>query len=82
MRARARSRAVPPLAVFAREEAAAIVASLLHAAGRDDIGISGRAIDAALRVFWLDRAQHAPTSAELDAHLREADAFNAALTIL
>ena len=67
------------LSVFAREEAGAIVTYLRFSAARDDIGISSRAIDAALRLFWVDRADHAPTSAKLDAHLREEDAFNAAI---
>ena len=67
------------LAVFAREEAGAIVTYLRFAAARDDIGISSRAIEAALRLFWVNRAHHAPASAELDAHLREDDAFNTAI---
>jgi hypothetical protein len=49
------------LSVFAREEAVAIVAYLRHVTARDDRGLSDGAVDAALRLFWLSRAQHAPT---------------------
>ena len=67
------------LSVFARQEASAIVVYLRYAAARDDTGTTRRAVDAALRAFWLDRAQQAPTGSELEDHVRHEADFNAAI---
>lgn len=63
------------LAVFAREEAAAIVEYLEYRrAIGPDTGDRPQ-IDAALDAFWRDRAVRAPTQAELAAHLAEEQRF-------
>jgi hypothetical protein len=67
------------LSVFTREEASAVVLYLRYAAERDDGGTTRRAVEAALRTFWLDRARHAPTWDELDDHLRGEDEFQRSL---
>jgi hypothetical protein len=59
------------LAVFSREECAAIVSYLAWRRDRDTTGLDARAIDAALAAFWTARAQHAPTTAELERHVEE-----------
>lgn len=53
------------LAVFAREEASAIVDYLQFARERDDLGLRRDDIDAALQRFWLERTRSAPTVADL-----------------
>jgi hypothetical protein len=67
------------LSAFTREEAKAIVAYLQCRRERDTEGIERPEIDAALEAFWLDRAEHAPTAASLEEHVREEDAFLAQL---
>jgi hypothetical protein len=57
------------LSVFTREEAAAIVAYLQYKRETDPDGLSGAAIDAALRSFWLERAERAPASPDLARHV-------------
>ncbi len=59
------------LAVFTREEAAAIVAYLSWRRETDRDAIDCPAIDAALKAFWRDRAAHAPTADDLARHLEE-----------
>jgi hypothetical protein len=59
------------LAVFVREEAAAIVAYLEWKKAHDEGGIAGDEIDAALEGFWRTRAREAPTHAAIQRHLRE-----------
>lgn len=56
------------LSVFAREEAAAIVAFLRFQREKAEIVLQGDEIDAALREFWLERAAKAPTQRELREH--------------
>lgn len=63
------------LAVFTREEARAIVVYLRYRHSRDSGGHWRPDIEAALRAFWLDRAEHAPTADELDAHLAAEEEF-------
>jgi len=53
------------LSVFAREEAAAILAYLTWKRDRSDFPHERRAIDAALETFWRDRAANAPPVAAL-----------------
>jgi hypothetical protein len=66
------------LAIFTREECAAIVAYLGFRRERDG-ALDAPAIDAALAAFWDERAAHAPTADDLDAHLRAEDEFHRAL---
>ena len=61
------------LAVFSREEAAVIVSYLRWRGGREED--DRRDIETALNGFWLERAAHAPTSAELEAQVTEEQAF-------
>lgn len=63
------------LAVFSREEAAAIVAYLRWRAEHDDDGCDREAIEEALHRFWLERARTAPTSVDLVTHIAEDQAF-------
>ncbi|HEX2304599.1 MAG TPA: DUF6714 family protein [Gaiella sp.] len=53
------------LSVFAREEAAAVVSYLEYRRKDDEHGIDERAIDAALELFWYDRARTAPSQRAL-----------------
>ncbi len=53
------------LAVFCREEATAIVAYVQWRATREDSTHDAPRITAALDRFWRDRAEHAPTHADL-----------------
>jgi hypothetical protein len=57
------------LAVFTREEAAAIVAYLSWRRDADPDAVDRAAIDAALDAFWRHRAAHAPTADDLARHL-------------
>lgn len=59
------------LAVFTREEAAAIVAYLEWRRESDETGIDREEIDAALDAFWRLRAREAPTQATLQCHIKE-----------
>jgi hypothetical protein len=59
------------LSVFSREEAGTIVAYLRYRRDSDPYHLEAEQIDAALDLFWLDRAQHAPTAASLAQHLAE-----------
>lgn len=67
------------LSVFAREEAAAIVAYLEWRSSRDPVLGEAAQIAAALDRFWRPRALAAPTLADIDAHLREEARFMAAV---
>ncbi|MEM7736539.1 MAG: hypothetical protein AAF267_12185 [Deinococcota bacterium] len=59
------------LAVFCREEAGAIVAYLQYMQTQR----TDPAIATALNDFWLDRAENAPTNADLSGHLDREQAF-------
>jgi len=63
------------LSVFTREEAQAIVAYLQYKRAVDQDGYDTPAIDAALNSFWLERAQSAPTAADLQRYLAEQEAY-------
>jgi hypothetical protein len=67
------------LSVFAREEAAAIVAYLTYKRDHDPDGLDRAPIDAALTGFWLERAQTAPLGEELRQHVREQEEYLAAI---
>lgn len=66
------------LAVFSREEAAAIAEYLRWRAEHDPAAAA--AIEYALEGFWVDRAAGAPTSRELVLHVEEEAAFVAAVS--
>lgn len=63
------------LSIFTREEVAAIVSYLDYKGATDEYSIERPAIDAALKAFWLDRAERAPTSADLARHCKEEQSF-------
>lgn len=67
------------LSIFAREEAEAIVAYLKHRRDSDPHGIQREEIDSALGLFWLDRAQNAPTAGDLARHLRAEEEYLASV---
>jgi hypothetical protein len=67
------------LSVFTREEAQAIVTYLNYKRETDPYKLHDQAIEAALNLYWLDRAAHAPTAASLKQHLREEDDYVAAI---
>lgn len=59
------------LSIFTREEAGAIVEYLKYQRDKDEPGLRKDRIDAALDLFWLERAENAPTGRELKQHLKE-----------
>src|SRR5262249_255203 len=67
------------LSVFTREEAKAIVAYVTYKREQDAMGLHKSRIDAALKEFWFDRTENAPTHAVLEAYVQEEEEFTAAL---
>jgi hypothetical protein len=63
------------LSVFTREEARAIVAYLEYKRNTDIHRLHDATINAALDLFWRERAKSAPTSAGLAAHLADDEAY-------
>jgi hypothetical protein len=63
------------LSVFTREEARAIVTYLNYKRQTDTYEMNTRQIDDALNVFWIDRAEHAPSAENLKTYLREEKEF-------
>lgn len=59
------------LSVFTRKEAEAIVAYLRYKREADHDKLEVEAIDAALKIYWLERIEHAPSSERLKQHLQE-----------
>lgn len=59
------------LSIFTREEAQAIVAYLTYTRGTDPHKLKNGEIDAALNLYWLDRAANAPSADSLKHHLEE-----------
>ena len=59
------------LSIFTREEAGAIVDYLTYKREQDELGVERKRIDAALELFWMDRAEHAPKAYELKEYLRQ-----------
>jgi hypothetical protein len=59
------------LSVFTKEEAKAIVAYLYYKRETSTDKLEVEAIDAALDLYWLERMEHAPTSENLEQHLKE-----------
>ncbi len=70
-----RDRARFHLSVFSREEALAIIAYLRHRAEIEEDDEQRQTIERAIGEFWTERSQRAPTSAALDAHVAEEQAF-------
>jgi len=67
------------LSVFTREEAQAIVAYMIYKRDHDTSGVDQPRIEAALKQFWLHRAENAPTYKEISAHLEEELKFQQAM---
>ncbi len=63
------------LSVFTKEEAQAIVAYLTHRRDADPHMLNNDAIDAALNLYWRDRAANAPSGEDLVHHLEEQAQF-------
>jgi hypothetical protein len=62
------------LSVFTRKEAQAIAGYLSYKRDADE-GIQKEQIDAALNVYWLERAEKAPSAKALQKHLEEEASF-------
>jgi hypothetical protein len=67
------------LSVFTREEARAIVAYMTYKHEHDTMGLDKSRIDVALKEFWFDRAENAPTHEVVKAHAQEQQSFTAAV---
>lgn len=67
------------LSVFTREEASAIVAYLEFKRDLDEDVMDKEAIDAALRLFWLERSQTAPSAESLEQYMAEQEEYLAAI---
>jgi len=67
------------LSIFSREESQAIVSYLKYKQEADPLGINKNQIEAALSSFWLDRADHAPSSESIRSHLSEEKEYITAL---
>ena len=68
------------LSIFAREEAEAIVAYLTYKKGANSYPLHSEMIEAALDLFWLERATNAPSVKALKQHLKSEADFLAAIT--
>ncbi|GIK42243.1 MAG: hypothetical protein BroJett011_60760 [Chloroflexota bacterium] len=68
------------LSIFTREEAQAIVAYLKYKSEADPYHLHQAAIEAALNLYWLERAAQAPAAESLKQHLAEEAEYLAALT--
>jgi hypothetical protein len=69
------------LSVFTREEAEAIISYLKYRRDSDPHGIQKSEIDAALDLFWLERAENAPTASDLARHRAEEEGNVAAMGV-
>jgi len=63
------------LAVFTKEETQAIVDYLSYKRDSDLHAIQKEQIDAALKLYWLERAEDAPSAKALKQHLEEEASF-------
>jgi hypothetical protein len=68
------------LSVFTREEAGAIVAYLQYRRDAAETDFEQEEINAALTIYWLERARSAPTAANLKHHLAAENERLAAMT--
>jgi len=66
------------LSIFTREEAQAVVAYLEYKLETEEGEFSRDAIEAALKLFWLERAQSAPPAESLREHIKRQEEFVAA----
>ncbi len=69
------------LAIFSREETQAIVTYLRYRREADAVSLAKEQIDAALNLYWLDRAENAPPAESLKQHLIEDEEFLAAVSL-
>jgi hypothetical protein len=67
------------LSIFTREEAGAIVAYLEFRRDRNETVLIKEEVDAALKLFWLERAQTAPPAESLRQHIAEQEQYIAAI---
>lgn len=67
------------LSIFSREESQAIVTYLKYKREVDEHGIDQKSIEAALDLFWLDRAENAPSSGSIRIYLREEQEYLTAI---
>jgi hypothetical protein len=67
------------LSVFTREEVRAIVAYLGYKRDSDPHNVHIEEVDAALNLFWLERAANAPSAESIEQHLIEEEAYLAEL---
>jgi len=68
------------LSVFTREEAQAIVAYLRYKRDTDPHQMHQQEIEAALNLYWLERAKNAPSAASLEQHLKDEAGYLAAIS--
>ena len=69
------------LSVFTREEAQAIVAYLRYRRDSDPHSVDKEQIEAALNLYWLERAKNAPPAESLKQHLIEEEEYLAAIGV-
>jgi hypothetical protein len=63
------------LSVFTREEAGAIAAYLEFKRDNEEYPVDKEGIDAALNLFWLERARTAPLAEDLRKHIEEQEEY-------
>ena len=68
------------LSAFTREEARAIVAYLKYKRDSDPLHLHTQEIEAALNLYWLERAENAPSAESLKQHLAEEAEYLAAIS--
>jgi hypothetical protein len=69
------------LSIFTREEAQAIVAYLQYKRDADPYNLNGDQIEAALELYWLDRAANAPPAESLRQYLAEEQEYFEAISL-
>jgi hypothetical protein len=67
------------LSIFTRQEAQAIVAYLRFKRDTDPHHLRDKEINAALDLFWLERAENAPPATSLQQHLEQEQAYLTAI---
>jgi hypothetical protein len=63
------------MSIFTKEESGAIVAYLKFKRDSDSMGLEREKIEAALRTYWLARAEEAPSAERLKQHLENQSEF-------
>ena len=69
------------LSVFTREEAEAIVTYLKYRKDSDLYDLGTEQIDAAINLYWLERAKNAPSAESPKQHLIEEEEYPAAISV-